>query len=198
MTPLIVMIPLAYGMGDLAPAISQQTMEFHYGKHYQNYVNMTNKLVVGTEFEAMPLPDIVRHVKRGPLRNNAGQAYNHELYFTQFKAYPDRKAPNGALGRAIKEAFGSFDAFKQEFADSVTSLFGSGWTWLQSDSNGRLSIVNYPNGENPLMENKIPLLGIDCWEHAYYLDYQNKRIDHMTAVWTIIDWSVIEQRFGEL
>ena len=168
-------------------------MELHHGKHLQGYVNNLNNLIKGTKYENMELIDIVKQ-SDGALFNNAGQTLNHNLYFTQFS--PSAKTtPDGKLAKAIKDQWGSFENFKTEFNKAGTSVFGSGWVWLASDNNGNLFIIQEPNGDNPVTSNLNPLMGIDVWEHAYYLDYQNKRADHLKAVWDIIDWNTVSERY---
>lgn len=193
----IEMVQLPYALDGLAPVISKETMEYHYGKHYQNYVNTVNKLVAGTPFENVPLTQILRNAIPGALLNNAGQAYNHELYFLQFASRPESSAPEGALREAIDRSFGSFQEFQKQFNDSAVALFGSGWTWLYADVSGKVFIGNYPNGENPLMYGMVPLLGVDVWEHAYYIDYRNQRAEHLKSIWNIIDWETIERRYND-
>ena len=187
------LIELPYATDALEPVISKQTMELHHGKHLQGYVNNLNNLIKGTKYENMELIDIVKQ-SDGALFNNAGQTLNHNLYFTQFS--PSAKTtPDGKLAKAIKDQWGSFENFKTEFNKAGTSVFGSGWVWLASDNNGNLFILQEPNGDNPVTSNLNPLMGIDVWEHAYYLDYQNKRADHLKAVWDIIDWNTVSERY---
>lgn len=184
---------LPYAMNALAPYIGEETMEYHYGKHLQGYVDNTNKLIVGTEFENADLEDIVKKATGG-LFNNAAQALNHRIYFLSF--LPDgQKVPLGRLKEAIDRDFGSFDAFKEEFTKQALGLFGSGWAWLAKDASGKLSIVCKSNAGNPLTDGLIPLMGMDVWEHAYYLDYRNRRADSIKATWEILDWKVIGDRY---
>lgn len=185
---------LPYAPNALEPVISEQTISFHYGKHLQGYVNTINKLVEGTEFAGKSLEDLVRTVPEGPMYNNAGQALNHKFYFLQFRSPRKDNVPTGRIAAAINSDFGSFEAFKKQFAQAATSLFGSGWAWLSQDESGKLVITKEANGGNPLRSGLNPLMGIDVWEHAYYLDYQNRRADHVEAVWEIIDWEVVESR----
>ena len=204
----------------LAPVISDQTLAFHHGKHLQAYVDNLNKLVVGTEFEGMGLEEIVRKAPAGPLFNNAGQILNHNLYFTQFKT-PDQvggdvaplsPAPTpsvmpvmpGHLKAQIEKQWGSVDAFKAEFEAKGVGLFGSGWVWLSAQPDGTLVITQEPNAGNPITRvmpgltgHLKPLLTFDVWEHAYYLDYQNRRAAHLSALWQIVDWEVIEARYAK-
>ena len=181
MTMTYEMPKLPYANNALEPVISQQTIDFHYGKHLQTYVNNLNSLVPATA------PD-------GAIFNNAGQVLNHNLYFLQFAPKPAKKEPTGKLGEAIKRDFGSFENFKKEFNAAAVGLFGSGWAWLSVDKNGKLHITKEGNGSNPVRAGLKPLLGFDVWEHSYYLDYQNRRADHVNALWSIIDWDVVEKR----
>ena len=184
---------LPYANGALAPHISAETIDYHYGKHLQAYVNNLNNLVKDTPFETASLEDIVRKAQGG-IFNNAGQVWNHSLYFLQFSPAP-QKRPTGKLAAAIERDFGSFEAFVEKFTASATGLFGSGWTWLAADKNGKLEIVNTSNAGNPLTEGKRPLLVIDVWEHAYYIDHRNLRAASVAAFWNILDWKVAEERY---
>lgn len=186
---------LPYAHEALEPVISRQTIDFHYGKHLQAYVNNLNSLTAGTEFENKPLTDIVASAPAGGIFNNAGQVLNHTLYFLQFSPQPVQNAPQGKLAAAIDRDFGCFDNFRKEFTTAATGLFGSGWAWLSADKDGKLHITQESNAGNPLRAGLTPLLCFDVWEHAYYLDYQNRRADHLSALWSIIDWSVVEQRW---
>lgn len=186
---------LPYANDALEPVISQQTLNFHYGKHLQTYVNNLNSLVPGTEFENKSLESIVATAPDGGIFNNAGQVLNHTLYFLQLAPRPSHQAPLGKLAESLNRDFGSFENFKKEFSAAAVSLFGSGWAWLSADKEGKLHITKEPNGSNPLRNGLIPLLCFDVWEHAYYLDYQNRRADHLNALWDIIEWEVIEQRY---
>lgn len=186
---------LPYAHEALEPVISRQTIDFHYGKHLQAYVNNLNSLTAGTEFENKPLTDIVANAPAGGIFNNAGQVLNHTLYFLQFSPQPVQNAPQGKLAAAIDRDFGSFDNFRKEFTTAATGLFGSGWAWLSADKNGKLHITQESNAGNPLRAGLTPLLCFDVWEHAYYLDYQNRRADHLNALWSIIDWETVEQRW---
>ena len=185
---------LPYAKDALAPVISQETIDYHYGKHLQTYVNNLNALVPGTPYEGKSVEEIVETAPDGAVFNNAGQVLNHTLYFLQFTPRQDQEAPSGKLALAITRDFGNFENFKDEMTKAATSLFGSGWTWLAQDKDGKLHIVNLPNGSNPLRQGMTPLLGFDVWEHAYYLDYQNRRTDHLNKLWDIIDWQTIEKR----
>ena len=194
---MFTLIELPYSLAALEPAISAKTLEFHHGKHLQAYVDNLNKLLPGSGLDGLPLEDVVRRAPAGPLFNNAGQVLNHEMYFTQFALPTDAAAaPTGALAAQIDEKWGSLDAFKAEFEAKGVGLFGSGWVWLQADAAGELSIGQYSNADNPLAHSYKPLLTFDVWEHAYYLDYQNRRAAHLQALWQILDWKVIEARYG--
>lgn len=190
---------LPYALQDLEPVISKQTLEFHYGKHLQAYVNQLNALSEGTPFAAMPLEEIIRQAPAGPLFNNAGQVYNHTQYFLQFQAPAADEAvrmPSGRLLQALEETFGSFEAFCERMTTAATGLFGSGWLWLVQDESGKLDLLSCPNADNPVKHGVKGLMCFDVWEHAYYLDYQNRRADHLKALWRLIDWSVVEKRMG--
>ena len=195
MTMTYNMPTLPYATNALEPVISQQTIEFHYGKHLQAYVNNLNSLVPGTEFEGKSVEEIVKTAPDGAVFNNAGQVLNHELYFTQFAPKPAHSEPVGKLAEAIVKDFGSFDNFKKEFTAASVGLFGSGWAWLSVDKSGELVITKEANGSNPVRAGLKPLLGFDVWEHSYYLDYQNRRADHINALWSIVDWDVVGSRF---
>ena len=178
----------------LAPVISDQTLAFHHGKHLQTYVDNLNKLIAGTEFEGKSLVEIVK-ASTGGVFNNAGQILNHELYFMQFAPQPSCPAPTGHLKAQIEKQWGSLDAFKAEFEAKGVGLFGSGWVWLAAQEDGTLVITQEPNAGNPVTKGLKPLLTFDVWEHAYYLDYQNRRAAHLSALWQIVDWAEIEKRY---
>ena len=212
---MFTLIALPYALDALEPVISKQTLEFHYGKHLQAYVDNLNKLLPGSGHEEKSLeeivvissgtssviPDLIGNLK--PIFNNVGQILNHNLYFTQFETpdqvggdgVPSLPAPTGNLLAQIEKQWGTLDAFKAEFESKGTSLFGSGWVWLQADDKGELSIAQYANADNPVAHGFKPILTFDVWEHAYYLDYQNRRAAHLSALWQIIDWNVIENRY---
>lgn len=188
------LIDLPYAQDALEPVISARTIEFHYGKHLQAYVDNLNKLLPGSGLEGLELEEIV--VKSsGALFNNAGQVLNHNLYFTQFPASESLSAPNGKLADQIAKQWGSIDAFKAEFEAKGVGIFGSGWVWLQADASGNLSIGQYVGADNPVAHGLRPILTFDVWEHAYYLDYQNRRAAHLSALWQIVDWKVLEGRY---
>ena len=201
---------LPYAPEALEPVISKETIAFHHGKHLAGSVNNLNGLLEGSGFEEATLEEIVCKATGGML-NNAGQILNHELYFGQFTGEPGKPAPTGKLAEAIVRDFGSFEAFKEEFQKKGATLFGSGWVWLsavptpQSEGQlpsgrgtmGKLVITQEPNAANPIQKGLKPLLTFDVWEHAYYLDYQNRRPDHLAALWQIVDWNVIERRYNQ-
>ncbi|MBO7627735.1 MAG: superoxide dismutase [Paludibacteraceae bacterium] len=189
------LMKLPYAEDALEPVISRQTISFHYGKHLQAYVNNLNALLPGSGFEGKSLTDIVKQ-SNGGIFNNAGQILNHELYFGQFCSPKANNVPAGEIAAAITRDFGSFDAFKEEFQKKGATLFGSGWVWLSADADGKLVITQEPNASNPAQRGLTPLLTFDVWEHAYYLDYQNRRPDHLSALWTIINWQVVGQRYS--
>ncbi|MDE6329609.1 MAG: superoxide dismutase [Muribaculaceae bacterium] len=177
----------------LEPVISATTIEYHYGKHEKAYIDNLNRIIKDTDYEEMPLERIIVE-STGPLFNNASQAWNHIFYFFQFN--PDGlKAPGGKLAEKIDEQFGSFEEFQRQFEEAGASLFGSGWVWLVNNDEGELGIIKGSNAENPLTRGLNPILTFDVWEHAYYLDYHNRRADYLHRLWDIVDWSVIESRY---
>jgi Fe-Mn family superoxide dismutase len=184
---------LSYAPDSLEPYLSKQTIEFHYGKHHQAYVNNLNNLVPGTRFENATLEEIVKEAEGG-IFNNGAQIWNHTFYFGSFSPGGPRE-PSGPLAKAIDSTFGSFGTFKEQFTKSSVTLFGSGWAWLVKKSDGTLEIIQEANAGNPLRKGLQPLLTCDVWEHAYYLDYQNKRPDYVQAFWNILDWEIIGKRF---
>jgi len=184
---------LNYASDALAPHITKQTIDFHYAKHHQTYVINLNKLVPGTRFENASLEQIIREAD-GAIFNNGAQIWNHTFYFESFSPSGPRE-PKGLLADAILGTFGSFEAFKEQFTKSAVTLFGSGWAWLVKNADGKLEIVQESNAGNPLKKGLIPLLTCDVWEHAYYLDYQNRRPDYVQAFWNILDWKIIGNRF---
>ena len=190
------LMALPYAMDALEPVISKQTLEFHHGKHLAAYVNNLNTMLDGSGFEEIALEEIVCKATGGIL-NNAGQILNHELYFGQFCGKPTKQEPTGPLADAIAKEFGSFEAFKEEFQKKGATLFGSGWVWLSADRAGGLFITQETNAANPVQKGLTPLLTFDVWEHAYYLDYQNRRPDHLADLWKIINWEEVELRYGK-
>ncbi len=185
---------LPYGSNALAPAISVETIEFHYGKHHQAYVNNLNGLIPGTEYEPADLETIIKKAD-GAIFNNAAQVWNHTFYFESFS--PDGiRVPEGTLAEEINKSFGSFDSFRDAFSKSASTLFGSGWAWLAAKDDGTLVIMQEANAGNPLRHGLKPLLTCDVWEHAYYIDYRNRRPDYINAFWEILDWKVISDRYS--
>lgn len=184
---------LPYAPDALAPAISPVTIDFHYGKHERAYIDNLNRLIEGTKYEDMPLERIIVE-SDGALFNNASQAWNHIFYFFQFSP-KGLKVPGGKLMDQIEKDFGSFEEFQKKFTEAGATVFGSGWVWLANDAEGNLQIIKASNAENPLTQNLNPILVFDVWEHAYYLDYQNRRADYLNKLWDIVDWSVIESRY---
>ncbi len=187
------LVKLPYAADALEPVIGKQTIEYHHGKHLQTYVNNLNNLIPGTKFENTPLEKIVSE-SDGAIFNNAGQVLNHNLYFTQFSPKGGGK-PQRKLAEAIDKTWGSFENFQKEFETAGVGLFGSGWVWLAKDKDGKLSITKEANGGNPVTKGLTPLLGFDVWEHAYYLDFQNRRADHLSALWKIVDWNAVGDRY---
>ncbi len=187
------LIKLPYEANALEPVISKETLGFHHGKHLNAYVNNLNASIEGTKYEEMPLEEIVKTADGGVF-NNAGQILNHNLYFTQFRAPKADNKPTGVIAQWIDKQFGSFEAFKEEFTKKGATLFGSGWVWLSADKDGKLVITQETNASNPVQRGLRPLLTFDVWEHAYYIDYQNRRPDHLNALWQIIDWDVVNER----
>ena len=192
---------LGYAYDALEPHFDAQTMEIHHSKHHQAYVNNANAVLetLPAEFSEMCAGQLISQLdkipaeKRTALRNNAGGHANHSLFWTQL-SLDGAKAPEGALLAAINEAFGSFDEFKAAFAQAAATRFGSGWAWLVV-SNGELEVVSTPNQDNPLTDGKTPILGLDVWEHAYYLNYQNRRPDYIAAFWNVVDWNEVARRY---
>ena len=192
---MFTLIDLSYGKDALEPVISTKTMEFHYGKHLQAYVDNLNKLLPGSGLEGLVLEDIVKQ-SSGAIFNNAGQVLNHNLYFTQFGVATEiANVPSGALAAQIEKQWGSIDAFKEEFVAKGVGLFGSGWVWLSAQVDGTLVITQEPGASNPVTKGLKPLLTFDVWEHAYYLDYQNRRVAHLAELWKVVDWRVVEERY---
>lgn len=182
---------LPYSKNALAPYISEETMDFHHGKHLQTYVNNTNNLIAGTEFEGASIEEIIVKSKQGPLFNNAAQVWNHNFFFECMTPNSAGK-PTGELMTAIDSAFGSFEGFKDKFAKTAAGQFGSGWAWLVKKSDGNLDVVSYSNALTPLLEDdKKPLLVIDVWEHAYYVDYRNARPKFIDAFFEVINWDFV-------
>lgn len=190
------LIDLPYALDALVPVISATTLGLHHGKHLQGYVNNLNAAIAAdASLAGCSLEEIVCRAEGGTF-NNAGQLLNHNLYFLALRAPQQGNAPTGRLAEAIDAAFGSFDAFRKAFEQQGTSLFGSGWVWLAADRDGKLSISQERNADNPVTRGLRPLLCFDVWEHAYYVDYQNRRADHLAALWQVVDWDVVAQRYA--
>ena len=185
---------LGYQLGDLAPMMSQETLSFHYGKHFRTYVDNLNQLVDGSHYEGLPLEDIVRKAPEGTLANNAGQVLNHKLFFEQFLPTHHAKQPTGEFLFLIEQSFESLEKMIEQLDKAAATFFGSGWTFLAMNEEGELKILSLPNGDNPLRYNLKPLLAIDVWEHAYYLDYQNRRKDYLKNFWLLVNWHVVSTR----
>ena len=186
--------PLPYAKNALAPTISEETVEYHYGKHHQAYVTNLNNLIKGSEFEAMGLEDIVRK-SSGGVFNNAAQVWNHTFYWNCLKP-GGGGAPTGALAAAIDKAFGSFAAFKEKFSSSAVGNFGSGWTWLVKNADGSLEVVNTSNAGTPMTSGNTALLTCDVWEHAYYVDYRNARAKYVESLWGLVNWEFVAKNFA--
>jgi len=192
---------LPYAYDALEPHIDEETMRIHHDKHHQAYVDKANGALEGTEWADRDVEDVLQNLsslpgdKQGPVRNNAGGHYNHSLFWQMLS--PDGGgAPSGDLGSAIDAKFGSFDAFKDEFKNAGIARFGSGWAWLVKDSSG-LAVVSTPNQDSPISDGSTPLLGVDVWEHAYYLKYQNKRPEYLDAFWNVVNWDYVAQRLSD-
>lgn len=183
---------LPYSPEALEPHISKKTIEYHYGKHHMTYVQKLNDLITGTPFADADLEEIIMKAEGG-IFNNAAQVWNHTFYWEGFSGNGGG-APEGALLDAINRDFGSFESFQEAFTQAAATLFGSGWAWLVQNPDGKLEIVQTGNAENPMQTGKKPLLTCDVWEHAYYLDYQNRRPEYLAAFWKIVDWQKINQR----
>jgi Fe-Mn family superoxide dismutase len=193
---------LNYGYEALEPYIDAQTMDIHYNKHHGAYVNNLNAAIKGTEMEKKSLMQLFQNMSQYPsaVRNNGGGHFNHTLFWS-IMAPNAGGSPSGKLAEAINEAFGSFDKFKEQFENAAKTRFGSGWAWLAVDKNKKLFVSSTPNQDNPLMDvaeqKGIPILGLDVWEHAYYLKYQNRRPDYVTNFWNVVNWKEVEKRFEE-
>lgn len=185
--------PLPYGYRELEPEISEETLRYHHDKHTAAYVNKLNELIAGTPYADMTLEEIIEK-SDGTIFNNAAQAWNHKFYFETLSPKP-KTAPDGELLDAVVARYGSLDNLKARMNSAATSLFGSGWVWLAADKDGNLEIMSGSNADNPLRHGLCPLLGIDVWEHAYYIDYRNARADAVQALWERIDWSKAEERY---
>ena len=186
---------LPYEMDALAPHMSRETLEFHYGKHHQTYVTNLNNLIKGTEYEALSLEEIIKKAPAGGLFNNAAQIWNHTFFWNSLSPKGGGE-PSGALADAIKAKWGSFDDFKKVFAQSAATNFGSGWTWLVKKADGSVDIANTSNAATPLTTDAKPLLTLDVWEHAYYIDYRNRRPDFVGAFWSLANWDFAAKNFA--
>ncbi len=195
LTSIFTVVELPYAYDALEPYISAETLHFHHDMHYAGYVVKLEELVAGTRYESMSLEDIIRE-SDGAIFNNAAQAWNHVFYFEQLTRH-GYHTPNGRLLRAIEDTFGSVDELRRRMTTAATSLFGSGWVWLAADYDGRLYIVSKPNAGTPLTDGLTPLMCIDVWEHAYYLDYRNQRKQSVEDFWKILDWEVVEKRYKQ-
>ncbi|MGD8577567.1 MAG: Fe-Mn family superoxide dismutase [Thiohalophilus sp.] len=191
---IAVLPDLPYAKDALEPHLSAETIEYHYGRHHNKYVNTLNDLVAGSEYENMPLEDIIRKAE-GKIFNNAAQVWNHTFYWYSF-------SPNGSgrpttdVESVLRESFGSFDDFKNQFNNECMGLFGSGWVWLVQDKDGKLGIETGKDAENPIRNGKTPILTCDMWEHAYYIDYRNDKQKYLDAFWQLVDWNVVAQRLA--
>jgi Fe-Mn family superoxide dismutase len=193
---------LAYATDALEPHIDKMTMEIHHGKHHQAYVDNVNKALAGTEGENLKIEDLMKSISKYPMavRNNGGGHFNHTLYWSVMSPNGGG-APSGDLAKAIDASFGSFDEFKKKFAEAGMTRFGSGWSWLSVSSDGKLQVSSTPNQDNPFMDiaevKGTPILGMDVWEHAYYLKYQNKRADYVAAFMNVVNWNAVADRFAK-
>lgn len=193
---------LAYATDALEPHIDKMTMEIHHGKHHQAYVDNLNKALAGTDGENKSIDEIIKNISKYPMavRNNGGGHFNHTLYWS-IMSPNSGGAPSGELAKAIDAAFGSFDEFKKKFAEAGMTRFGSGWSWLSVAADGKLQVSSTPNQDNPLMDlaevKGTPILGMDVWEHAYYLKYQNKRADYVAAFMNVVNWDAVSERFNK-
>lgn len=193
---------LSYATDALEPHIDKATMEFHHGKHHQAYIDNLNKAIAGTDAENLSIEEIIKNISKYPVaaRNNGGGHINHTLFW-EIMSPNGGGGPSGELATAINEAFGSFEDFKKKFAEAGATRFGSGWAWLTVDASGKLQVSSTPNQDNPLMDvaevKGTPILGMDVWEHSYYLKYQNKRPDYIAAFWNVINWDAVAERYGK-
>ena len=195
-----VLDPLPYPSDSLEPNIDKQTMEIHHGKHHNAYVTNLNNAIAGTDMENKSIEDLLANIGQSPVavRNNGGGHYNHTMFWNTISGSGGGQ-PTGELADAITDKFGSYDAFKEEFAKAATTRFGSGWAWLIVTPEGQLAITSTPNQDNPLMDiaevKGFPIIGLDVWEHAYYLKYQNRRPDYIAAYFNVVDWTAAEKRY---
>jgi len=189
------LMQLPFAVDVLEPVISRETILLHHGKHLQTYVNNLNSALPGTMFENLTLEEIVRQ-SDGGIFNNAGQTLNHNLYFEALRAPRTENLPTGKVAQAIVSQFGSFEAFQKEFTQKGATLFGSGWVWLSADADGKLILTQETNAENPVTKGLNPLLTFDVWEHAYYVDYQNRRADYLSSIWQLVNWDIVNERYN--
>lgn len=194
MNPLFLLPLLGYNYGDVEPMMSAATIETHYTKHTQAYFDNLNRIVPGTRWEGMYLEEIAREATTGPVAQNAGQAWNHLMFFEQFRPEQDAKQPSDELLQKIEQSFGTMEDMRQAVKKAATSLFGSGWVWLVMDQDNKLYVKQLLNDDNPLRHGWRPVLVIDVWEHAYYLDYRNRRADYVDNFWLAVNWKVISKR----
>ena len=193
--------PLPYDYNALEPHIDEQTMQLHHDKHHQAYVDKANDALAGTDFDGKPIEEVIANLgsvpedKRGPVRNNGGGHLNHSLFWESMSPNGGGE-PDGPLAAAIESAFGSFDDFKAKVKETGVGQFGSGWSWLVHDGSG-LAVVGSANQDTPLSNGQTPLVGVDVWEHAYYLKYQNKRPDYIDAFWNVVNWSYVAERYSD-
>lgn len=192
-TEIYTLPELPYEKNALEPVISAETIDYHYGKHEKAYIDNLNSMLKGTEYEDMELEEIIRN-SDGPLFNNASQAWNHIFYFFTFSPNGATE-PTGELRKAIDFNFGSFDEFKKLFVEAGVKLFGSGWVWLACDEDGKLMIIQKTNAGSPIKDGLIPLLTFDVWEHAYYIDYKNRRAEYLERLWNLVDWDIVSSRY---
>jgi Fe-Mn family superoxide dismutase len=187
---------LPYGLDGLEPHMSQETLEYHYGKHHQTYITNLNNMIKGTELEDASLEEIIKQAPKGPLFNNSAQIWNHTFFWLGFKPNPDsdERSPSGALAEAIVAKWGSFEEFKKAFNTAAAGKFGSGWTWLVRKPDGTVDIVNTDDAATPLTTADVALLTADVWEHAYYIDYRNSRPNYLDAFWKLVDWDAVAAR----
>ena len=187
---------LPYALDALAPILSQETLEYHYGKHHAAYINNLNGLIAGTEFEDMSVEEIIARAEAGPMFNNAAQAYNHTFYWYGLApSKGDGNLPRGAVADAVNEAFGDFESFKAQFSELAAKHFGSGWAWLLKGKDGKLAMKGMHDADTPIKDGDTPLLALDVWEHAYYIDYRNKRPDYIAAFWQLVNWDFVEKQW---
>lgn len=193
---------LPYPKNALEPHIDAKTMEIHHGKHHQGYVDKLNKALEGSPMASKPVEDVLRNIndvpqdKRQAVINNGGGHANHSLFW-QIMSPKGGGKPTGELAKAIDAQLGGFDKFKEDFADAAAGRFGSGWAWLVIDGGGKLQVTSTPNQDSPLMDGHKPILGLDVWEHAYYLNYQNRRPDYIKSWWNVVDWGKVDQLYGK-